>query len=194
VAARFFLDDIYGPRDFSDRDAQFARVVPALVRLFPRDTVHAIVNLVELHALSERLDSAMGRALVGMTVDRVAYGQAWRAVGEVDSRERQISLLIAVGAALDQLTRKRLLRQSLHIMRGPALAAGLGQLQQFLEHGFDTFKAMAGASDFLATVGERERRLASALFESDLELGMTVAGGGSGSSAGAVLRWLPLLP
>ena len=34
-AARFFLDELYGPRDFSERDAQFARVVPALVRLFP---------------------------------------------------------------------------------------------------------------------------------------------------------------
>ena len=28
-AARFFLDELYGPGDFSQRDAQFARVVPA---------------------------------------------------------------------------------------------------------------------------------------------------------------------
>ena len=27
AAARFFLDDLYGPRDFSERDAQFARIV-----------------------------------------------------------------------------------------------------------------------------------------------------------------------
>ena len=33
-AARFFLQELYGPGDFSSRDAQFARVVPALVRLF----------------------------------------------------------------------------------------------------------------------------------------------------------------
>ena len=42
-AARFFLDELYGPRDFSSRDAQFARVVPSLVRLFPRDVVIARV-------------------------------------------------------------------------------------------------------------------------------------------------------
>ena len=34
-AARFFLDELYGPRDYSERDAQFARVVPALARLSP---------------------------------------------------------------------------------------------------------------------------------------------------------------
>ncbi|HNW64044.1 MAG TPA: hypothetical protein PKJ32_13640, partial [Piscinibacter sp.] len=38
-AARFFLDELYGPRDFSSRDAQFARVVPAMVRLFPAEIV-----------------------------------------------------------------------------------------------------------------------------------------------------------
>ena len=36
-ASRFFLDELYGPQDFSERDAQFARVVPALVRLFQLD-------------------------------------------------------------------------------------------------------------------------------------------------------------
>ena len=58
-AARFFLDDLYGPRDFSERDAQFARIVPALVRLFPHEIVGTVQALAALHALSERLDSAM---------------------------------------------------------------------------------------------------------------------------------------
>ena len=52
-AARFFLDDLYGPGDFSQRDAQFARIVPALVRLFPREVVNTVETLTALHALSE---------------------------------------------------------------------------------------------------------------------------------------------
>src|SRR5882762_8934506 len=39
AAARFFLVELYGPNDFSRRDTQFARVVPALVRLFPSEVV-----------------------------------------------------------------------------------------------------------------------------------------------------------
>ena len=33
-AARFFLDELYGPGDFGRRDTHVSQVVPALVRLF----------------------------------------------------------------------------------------------------------------------------------------------------------------
>lgn len=164
AAARFFLDELYGPKDFSQRDAQFARVVPALVRLFPQELVETVALLARLHALSESLDSEMGRHLVGRTLERATYAQAWQHTGRPDAREEQIRLTLAVGRDLDRLTRKPLLRTGLHLMRGPARAAGLPALQQFLETGFDTFKAMGGAEDFLSTVGERERALATALF------------------------------
>lgn len=168
-AARFFLDELYGPRDFSERDAQFARVVPALVRLFPQEIVETVDTLARLHALSEALDTAMGRALPGgSALDSAAYLRAWQAVGNPAGRETQVALTLAVGHALDRLTRKPLLRTSLHLMRGPARAAGLPALQQFLEAGFDTFKAMGGADEFLATVGARERALARGLFEASL--------------------------
>ena len=49
-------------------------------------------------------------------------------------------------------------------MRGPARAAGLADLQRSLETGFDTFKAMKGADEFIAFIAERERALAAALF------------------------------
>jgi hypothetical protein len=164
-AARFFLDDLYGPRDFSDRDRQFARVVPALVRLFPQEMVETVYTLARLHALSERLDSAMGSFLVDTPIDARAYIDAWQRTGDAPARESQIALTLEIGRSLDRLTRKPLLRHSLHLMRGPARAAGLADLQQFLESGFDTFRAMRGASDFLGMVGERERALARALFD-----------------------------
>lgn len=163
-AARFFLDELYGPRDFSERDAQFARVVPALVRLFPQEIVETVSALSRLHALSETLDTVMARHLVGDHVERQSYVCAWQATGQPEAREQQIALTLLVGRDLDRLTRKPLLRGSLHLMRGPARAAGLPALQQFLETGFDTFKALGGALEFLATVGDRERALARSLF------------------------------
>ena len=163
-AAIFFLDDLYGPSDFSLRDAQFGRIVPALVRLFPREIVRTVVELSELHALSERLDSAIAAALTGDTLDGAAYGRAWRAVGEPALRDRQIGLMLSVGRALDQYTRNPLLRNTLRLMRGPAQAAGLGALQRFLESGFDSFRAMRGAAAFLDCIASRERELAARLF------------------------------
>jgi len=164
AAARFFLDELYGPIEFDERDAQFARVVPGVVRIFPGDLAGTLERLAQLHALSERLDDAMAQRLNGdAAVDAAAYVRAWQATGEPDSRRRQIVLTLAVGAALERYTRGRLLRATLHMMRAPARAAGLGSLQRFLEVGFDAFARMNGATEFLATIDEREYALADAL-------------------------------
>ncbi|MDM4767964.1 hypothetical protein [Pelomonas sp. SE-A7] len=163
-AARFFLEELYGPGDFSRRDAQFARVVPSVVRLFPRDVVTTVAQLAELHALSERLDSRMGKLHGDASWDRLSYIRAWQACGMAAERQRQIDLTLSIGAALEGYTRKPLLRHALRMMRGPATAAGMLELQQFLETGFDTFREMHGAAEFLRTVREREEALAQALF------------------------------
>ncbi len=162
--ARFFLEELYGPVDFSERDHQFARVVPSLVKLFPQDIVNTVHHLAELHALSESLDTAMGEAHGLGRVGARSYVRAWQSTGRAADRETQIALTVQLGSALDRLTRKPLLRHTLRMMRGPAGMAGLQQLQALLEAGFDAFGAMGGAGDFISTVAQRESALASLLF------------------------------
>ncbi len=168
-AAKFFLEELYGPADFSRRDAQFQRIVRPLVRLFPCEVVDTVHALAQLHALSEELDSAMAERLLGTNLQAADYTAAWQAVGQPEARQRQIELTLAVGRALDVYTRKPLLRHSLRLMRGPAQLAGLHELQDFLECGFDTFRAMRGAQEFLGTVQGREQELAQHLFAGDPE-------------------------
>ena len=167
-AAEFFLEDLYGPTDFTQRDQQFARIVPGLVRLFPQEIVHTVVALSELHALSEEFDSLMGEAVVATALDDSGYARAWRQVGRAADRQRQIDLMLEVGRALERYTRNPLLRHSLRLMRGPAQAMGLGTLQAFLERGFDTFRAMRGAGMFLDTVAAREQEIAARWFAGEV--------------------------
>lgn len=164
AATRFFLDELYGPQEFADRDAQFARIVPSLVRMFSADMLATVASLAELHALTEVMDDATARGLDGLRIDASAYIRAWQHAGRPDLRDRQIQLTLAIGKALDHFTQKRLFRTSLQLMRAPARAAGLGALQKFLEAGFDAFRAMKGAQEFLELVGNREKSLAQALF------------------------------
>lgn len=164
AATRFFLNELYGPDDYRQRDAQFARVVPALTRLFPDEVVDTVARLARLHALSERLDTRTAEHLLSPDITPEDYGIAWRACGEPAARQQQIDLTMAVGESLDKLTRRPLLRQTLKLMRSPAQMAGLAALQGFLERGFDTFRAMRGAEEFLATVKQREEALARDLF------------------------------
>lgn len=163
-AARFFLEELYGPADFARRDADFARIVPAIVRLFSGDIVGTVRMMAALHALSERLDTRMAEWLPEDEIDPAAYARAWHLAGSPDERERQIEMVVSLGRQMDQLTRKRVLRHGLRLMRGPARAAGLQALQATLESGFEAFTTMQGAEGFLETIGERERRLAAALF------------------------------
>ena len=167
AASRFFLEELYGPIDFSQRDAQFARVVPALVRLFPAEVVRTVDTMARLHAVSEQLDSEMGAHLTGFEAEASAYIHAWQATGRADAREAQIALTLEVGAALARYTRKPLMYQTLRLMRGAARAANLGNLQRFLESGFDAFRAMNGADEFLSVIACRERHLANTLFTGD---------------------------
>jgi hypothetical protein len=176
AATRFFLEELYGPADFTRRDTQFARVVPSMVRLFPQAVVDTVAALADLHALSETLDTAMASHLSDIPVVPLQYVRAWQETGRSEDRQIQITLTLNVAARLDRLTHKPLLRNSLRLMRGSARAAGLAELQQFLEAGFDTFRAMKGAEEFMGIVQTREQALASALFDADLGEPMAMAG------------------
>lgn len=175
AAARFFLEELYNDRDYAERDAQFARIAGAIERLFPADVAETAVALAQLHALTEQLDFAMGRAWQALppgSTDVARYVNAWRAVGRRGEREGQLRTVIAIGREMARLTRTPGLRLMLKMMRGPAAAAGLSSLQRFLESGFDTFSAMAkrpgGAEAFLDTVQTRESHLIAMLFDAGL--------------------------
>jgi len=162
---RFFLDELYGDRDYTERDAQFSRIAGALQTLFPDQVVTTAVAMAQLHALTEELDFQMASAWLTIPEatalsDAARYILAWRNVGRASDRDRQLSVVLQVGSELDRLTRKPGLRMMLRMMRRPAELAGLGALQNFLEAGFDTFAAMAGkgkvAQEFLSTIRLRE--------------------------------------
>jgi len=164
-AARFFLDDLYSDKDYSQRDAQFSRIAGALQRLFPQQVITTAVSLAQLHLLTEELDWQMAEQWVLHSAtesqdDALKYIACWRSVGRTGDRSRQLEVVLNVGKDLNRLTGTPGLRLMLRMMRSPARAAGLGSLQDFLETGFDTFASMAGskrgAEEFLNTIRARE--------------------------------------
>jgi len=175
-AARFFLDELYGAKDFSQRDDELARVIPTLARFLPQAALETIADAVELDALSERLDLATARALAadpalrdGAPIDDAAYARAYRSAGSRTDRERQIELIDHIGRALDRLVRHPLLGSLLGAMEKPARLAGLVAMHEFLASGFAAFRAMRGADEFLRRVTGRETELMQRLYagESD---------------------------
>ncbi len=162
-ATQFFLEDLYGPKDFSARDQEMLRIVPVMARVLPASAVETAALAVELEALTEALDHRLARALAPGALDEAAYGAAYRASSTREERERQVALIDAVGGRLDALVRKPFIAATLKVMRKPAQLAGLSDLQDFLERGFHAFRRMQGADAFLEVLRERELRIVARL-------------------------------
>ncbi len=177
-AAKFFLEELYGEKDFSQRDAQFSRVSGTLQRVFPKVVLNTAIELSTLHSLTEELDFEMGLAWTQIELSfnqtlASKYVKAWRMVGRSSDRIRQFRGALSIGHDLDKLTRLPGLRTMLKMMRRPARAAGLSELQVFLESGFDTFANMrqrgGNATIFLAAIETREASVIDALFNAAVD-------------------------
>lgn len=172
-AARFFLTDLYGPKDFSSRDEEVERILPLLQSLLPLAALQTLTLAIEVDALSEALDAAMVDALTQSnsitSIDQRSYAEAYRTIGRRADRERQIVLIRQTGEALDILARKPLLSTLLSLMKGPAHLAGLGDLHLFLENGFSAFKHMGSANDFLDRIENGESLLLNKLFSGEAD-------------------------
>jgi hypothetical protein len=164
-AIAFFQDDLYGSGDFSRRDADLARVAPAMARLVPASVITTVARAMELNALSHELDRALLARLPRSRDDFTVaeYCIAYRHEADYPRRRRQWDLIGEVGAALDRYVRMTMLGTALAMMRRPARLGGFGALQSFLERGFAAFRRMNGAAEFLATIHERESRIHEAI-------------------------------
>ena len=167
-ATRFFLDELYGEHDFTERDTQFGRIAGAIERMFPDAVAELAVDLAETHALTETLDHQLATHWLAQDSSRSEaerYVLSWRLTGERPLRDRQLSVVKHMGRELQRLTRMRSLSIALKLMRKPAQAAGLSSLQQFLESGFSAFASLGDAQAFLATINEREHAWIDTLFD-----------------------------
>ncbi len=168
VAATFFLAELYGPKDLSERDAEVEKILPLMTSMLPVSGLRTLLLAVEVDAISERLDAAMvdmlGKRLDAEGLSAEEYAAAYRKVGQRSLRELQIKLVGETGEALDALSRKTLVRGALKMMHGPAQMAGLGELHAFLQRGFDAFRSMRDANEFLEAIVGRETEVMRALF------------------------------
>ena len=167
AAGRFFLTDLYSDRDFSGRDRDVDRIMPIMVHLLPESMLSAARDAIELHVLSHAFDLRMVDAMARRrrrTLDDTRYGEIYRETGLPRLRRRQIGLIVAVGRSLDAAVKRHGVHRILRASRLPARAAGLSELQGFLERGFDAFAQLGGADRFLERVARGEGEVSRRLF------------------------------
>lgn len=172
LAARFFLDDLYGDRDFSARDRGMAKVLPLMARLLPAQLLGTLADAIELGTLSHAFDLRVAAALESILpsrdrIDEAGYAAAYREAGHPRLRRHQIALIRHVGETLEHAVATPGVVKLLRASRLPAKVAGLGELQRFLERGFAAFVAMDGDGDFLDAIARQESEVSRRLFAGD---------------------------
>ncbi|MBF6024741.1 FFLEELY motif protein [Lysobacter niastensis] len=171
-AAQFFLTDVYNDNDFSRRDADIAKVLPMMQRLLPGALLATVADAIELGLLTHALDLRMAQVLEEIAPDRrrldaVLYAEVYRRCGLPRLRGHQVALLAKVGIDLGRAMRLPGVSMLLKLSRGPARAAGLEELQGFLERGFAAFGALGDAGAFIAEIEADEREVLRRLFAGD---------------------------
>lgn len=169
-AVEFFLSEIYGGLDFRKRDQDMGKVMPVMVRFLPDRALNTLSEAFELQAISLEFDMEMA-VFMGTRglreLDMAAYGEVYRCCSERAGRERQILLIRKLGYDLDSLVRKSFVNYLVRLLRGPAHAAGFGELQEFLESGLESFRALEDTEYFVETIYAREWESMQRLFNGD---------------------------
>jgi len=171
-AAQFFLTDVYNEHDFAQRDADIARVLPMMQRLLPEHLLSTVADAIELGLLTQALDLRMAQVLQDIggsrrRLDAALYARAYRIAGLRRLRGYQIDLIARVGLGLGHALRLPGVSMLLRLSRAPARAAGLSQLQGFLERGFEAFGRLGDARHFIGEIEQDEREISRRLFAGD---------------------------
>lgn len=168
-ALRFFLSDIYAPRDFSQRDHDVERIYAFLSRVMPAQTLRLLTDIVTLNRLTTALDNELRHVLVDRlgvtdTITSELYAEGYRICDNYDRRVHQIDLIAVALADVGEGSRMPVVSLALMIARIPAQRAGWGELYDFLKRGYAAFKQLRDVSSFVETIAQRERRILEQIY------------------------------
>jgi len=166
----FLLEELYASTNFTQRDDDIDRIFPKIAKLLPENILYTLSQLIELNLLTQKLDDQLARMLFKTmqvtTITEENYIEAYRRCNNQDQRLHQVQLTANIGNDLDVFVKSKLLYFTLKLTRTPAEMAGLGQLHQFLNKGFDAFHNMGGVDQLLDKIVEREICILQQIYQS----------------------------
>ncbi|WP_242698688.1 hypothetical protein [Alteromonas sp. 5E99-2] len=161
-AMAFFVDELYGPKDFSQRDADIVKIVPKLAALLPEKATSALADAIALNTLSFDMDLDLIHHLKG-PLNPTNYAQAYRAMGRFEDRQHQLNTISHLGSLLADVVKIPGVSMLIKVARQPARAAGVLTLHEFLERGFRAFKNIGDVNSFISPIIAKEREIMQTL-------------------------------
>jgi hypothetical protein len=163
-AVSFLAEDLLGGNHLSARGGELARARKPMAKMLPDALLGTVARSVEFTAITLSIEMALAAYLeenkltMGDLTDET-YLAALRAAVSRELLERQSSLVVLVGEEIESVVNRPFIATALKMCRTPAQLMGLGDLQDFLERGFDAFRSMRGSREFIELFSRRESEL-----------------------------------
>jgi hypothetical protein len=164
----FFFTELYGPHDFSERDADAQRLQHFL-HLVPGVRLHDVEQILDLLSTTVALDNDLADLLLtqqlGLDFDEPAYERAYRAADNYATRQRQLELVHSTLHNVFQLSRSQLLGFGLRSSGLIARMAGFEAGHRFLLKGYEALHDVRSIDHFATTIYNRELARLNRIYE-----------------------------
>ncbi|NNJ11314.1 hypothetical protein EKD04_013310 [Chloroflexales bacterium ZM16-3] len=157
--AEFFFEELYGPRDFSQRDDD-ARRLQHFLHIVPGVHLHDVEELLDLISITAHLDDGLTLRVIDagapLTFDEPLYERLYREADNYDERLRQLELIRNCLLNVFRLSRSHLLGMGLESSGLIARLAGFEAGHTFLLKGYRALRNVTEIDHFATTIYNRE--------------------------------------
>jgi hypothetical protein len=164
----FFFTEIYGPRDFSERD-NGARRLQQFLHLVPGVVAEDVEQVLELLELTNQLDTQLAQLLIDggapLHFSEEEYETAYRQQENYDERLTQLNLIDQSLRNVFRLSHIGLLGAALRRTKLVARLAGIEAIHQFLLRGYEALRVVTDIEQFARTIYERELERLDRIYE-----------------------------
>ncbi|MEI8307886.1 MAG: hypothetical protein WCF99_12565 [Chloroflexales bacterium] len=164
----FFFTELYGPRDFSQRDND-ARRLQHFLHIVPGVHLHDVEELLELISITAELDDDLTSLLIDrcvpLTFDEQIYEQIYREADNYEDRYRQLELIANSLDNVFRLSRSHLLGIGLERSSTIARLAGFESGHTFLLKGYRALRNVTEIDHFVTTIYNRELDRLNRIFD-----------------------------
>ena len=163
-AINFLANDLLGGNQLGKRGQELLRAKKPMAKMLPDALLGTVARSVEFTTVTLQIDLALAKYLAendpaGSQLTDATYVIAVRAAVARELLETQSRLVVKIGEEIESVVHRPFVASALKMCRTPAHMMGLGDLQDFLERGFDAFRSMRGADEFIAVFSQRESRI-----------------------------------
>lgn len=164
----FFFEELYGPRDFSQRDND-ARRLQHFLQIVPGVHLRDIEEILDLIAITADLDDDLTRRMIRrglpLSFDEPVYELLYREADNYAARERQLELIRSCLMNVYRLSRSHLLGMGLERSGLFARLVGFEAGHTFLLKGYRALRNVSEIDHFATTIYNRERKRLDRIFE-----------------------------